>query len=92
MQHSAEQFVITLGAEGAIVFDGDRDYQVKAQPVTAIDTNGAGDMFAGAYLYAINAGSTAMEAARFANRAASAVVRKYGPRLESSDYDDLKTG
>lgn len=92
MQHTAKQFVITLGADGAVVFDGDRDYHVSAQPVTAIDTNGAGDIFAGAYLYAISDGQSPVAAAQRANRAASAVVSTYGPRLQRAEYDGLKNG
>ena len=92
MQHTAKQFVITLGADGAVVFDGDQDYQVNAQPVTAVDTNGAGDMFAGAYLYAISDGQSPVAAAQLANRAASAVISTYGPRLQRAEYDGLKNG
>ena len=90
MQQTAKQFVITLGAEGAIIFDGFSILKAESQPVTAIDTNGAGDMFAGAYLYAISQGQTSLEAATFANRAASAVVGQYGPRLHSAEYNGLK--
>lgn len=92
MQHWAKQFVITLGSDGAVVFDGHQDHHVSAPPVTAVDTNGAGDMFAGAYLYAINDGQSPVDATRLANRAASAVVTTYGPRLRNTDYDTLKSG
>lgn len=90
MQKTAKQFVITLGAEGALVFDGFSLLKAQGQPVTAVDTNGAGDMFAGAYLYAITQGQSCLEAATFANRAASAVVGQYGPRLHSAEYNGLK--
>jgi sugar/nucleoside kinase (ribokinase family) len=90
MQKTARQFVITLGAEGAIIFDGFSALKAEGQPVTAVDTNGAGDMFAGAYLYGISQGQTCLEAATFANRAASAVVGQYGPRLHSAEYNGLK--
>ncbi len=90
MQKTAAQFAITLGAKGAIVFDGFSLHRAAAQPITAVDTNGAGDMFAGAYLYGITHGQTCIEAATFAGRAASAVVGKYGPRLHSAEYNGLK--
>tara|TARA_B110000046_G_scaffold186044_1_gene231785 strand:+ start:453 stop:1442 length:990 start_codon:yes stop_codon:yes gene_type:complete len=90
LQDTGAQFAITLGAEGAIIFDGSSVHHVEAQPITAVDTNGAGDMFAGAYLYGITQGQPAMEAATFASRAASAVVGKYGPRLHSTEYNSLK--
>ena len=51
----ANRFVITLGAEGSMVFDGEDLFKVPTPPANAIDTNGAGDLFAGAFLFAANA-------------------------------------
>jgi sugar/nucleoside kinase (ribokinase family) len=92
LQDSAAQFAVTLGSNGSVVFDGNDYLRAAAQPVTAIDTNGAGDMFAGAYLYGLTHGYSCLSAAVFANRAASAVVGQYGPRLHSAEYDGLKEG
>ena len=49
-------FAITRGAKGALVFDGDTYSEVPGYEVAAVDTNGAGDMFAGAFLHAISEG------------------------------------
>jgi sugar/nucleoside kinase (ribokinase family) len=49
----AKTFVITLGEKGALIFDGKEFINVEPYAVKAIDTNGAGDMYAGAFLYAI---------------------------------------
>src|SRR5690606_10765809 len=40
----ARSFAITLGSEGALVFDGQDYHRIPATPVKAVDTNGAGDM------------------------------------------------
>jgi sugar/nucleoside kinase (ribokinase family) len=77
----ARSFAITLGAEGALVFDGRQYHRIAPHPVRAIDTNGAGDMFAGAYLYAIARGHGAAAAGALACRAAAELVTHYGPRL-----------
>ena len=90
MQKTAKKFAITMGSDGAVVFDGFDTLHVQAQPVTAVDTNGAGDMFAGAFLYGITQGQSYVDAATFANRAASAVVGQYGPRLHVAEYNGLK--
>lgn len=92
LQDTARQFAVTRGGEGSVVFDGNQYHSAPAQPITAVDTNGAGDMFAGAYLYGITQGYNSLSAAVFANRAASAVVGQYGPRLHSAEYDGLKEG
>ena len=90
LQTTAAQFAVTLGSQGAVVFDGTDYLHAPPQPVTAVDTNGAGDMFAGAYLYGITQGYSCLSSAVFANRAASAVVSQYGPRLHSAEYIGLK--
>jgi sugar/nucleoside kinase (ribokinase family) len=50
-------------------------------PVKAVDTNGAGDMFAGAFLYGVTHGMAHAQAAALANRAAAEVVSQHGNRL-----------
>ena len=52
----ADQFVITLGAKGALIYDGQELIAIDGVEVEAIDTNGAGDMFAGAFLYCLSQG------------------------------------
>ncbi len=91
MKLSAKTFAITLGKEGALVFDGETLSRIEGNSVKAIDTNGAGDMFAGAFLYAITAGKTFPEAAVLANLAAAKVVSQYGPRLKPEQHEALKT-
>jgi sugar/nucleoside kinase (ribokinase family) len=85
----ARRFAVTLGARGALVFDGKALLEIPPCPVEAIDTNGAGDMFAGAFLYAITHGEDFPTAGRFASLAASRVVSRYGPRLSASEHDAL---
>lgn len=85
-----KQFAITCGGEGALVFDGKKEYQVAGNSVKAIDTNGAGDMFAGAFLYAISQEHDFETAATFANLAAAKIVSQFGPRLKAEEYFELK--
>lgn len=82
LKKTAKTFVITRGKNGALIFDGDTFIDIEAYPVTAIDTNGAGDMFAGAFLYAITHGHTYAQAGKIASLASSKIVSKFGPRLE----------
>lgn len=89
LRTDAATFAITLGARGALVFDGQQLHRIPATPATAVDTNGAGDMFAGAFLYGITRGFAPAAAGRFANHAAAAVVAQYGPRLLPARHRDL---
>lgn len=74
-------FAVTLGGEGALVTDAGNVRTVAGFPVDVVDTNGAGDAFAGAFLYGITNGLTAAEAGRLGCYAGSRVVSKFGPRL-----------
>ena len=84
-------FAITDGAKGAMTFDGQAIHQSAGVKATAIDTNGAGDMFAGAFLYAITSGKNYAWAADLANDCAARVVAQFGPRLEAQQFDKIKT-
>jgi sugar/nucleoside kinase (ribokinase family) len=55
-----------------------------------VDSNGAGDMFAGAFLYAVTHGHTLQQAAWLANHAAARVVSQYGNRLDAPAIAGLK--
>ena len=86
----ADNFVITCGSEGAITFDGSELVKVAADKVQAVDTNGAGDMFAGAFLYALSRGEDFPTAGRFASIAAGKIVANYGPRLPAAEHTILR--
>ena len=89
LKQSAKTFAITRGALGSVVFDGNSRHDVPSDKVKAVDTNGAGDMFAGAFLYCLSKGLDYATAARFANRAAAKVVSQFGPRLRPEQYAEL---
>jgi len=75
---AARAVVVTLGAEGAVVVEGDRAERVRAPHVEAVDTTGAGDAFCGALAEAMAGGATVVEAARWAVRVAAASVTRPG--------------
>ena len=56
---------------------------------TVIDTNGAGDNYAGAFLYALSQHYTLPECGRLASAVSARVVQQFGPRLASEDYKDI---
>lgn len=85
----ARRFAITLGADGALVFDGSDHHRVAPHSVRAVDTNGAGDMFAGAFLYGVTQGQGFADAGRLAAVAAGTVVSDYGPRLSAARQQQI---
>lgn len=62
---------VTLGERGSVFRVDGRVHRVPAVPVRARDTNGAGDVFHGAYSLALAEGQGVLDAARFASTAAA---------------------
>lgn len=85
----AKKFAITQGSNGAMIFDGDTFIDIEPYKVQAVDTNGAGDMFAGAFLYGITHGHSYAEAGKIASLASSKIVAKFGPRLEWHEAKEI---
>jgi sugar/nucleoside kinase (ribokinase family) len=82
LRQVAKKFVVTRGANGALIFDGDTFISIEPYKVMAVDSNGAGDMFAGAFLFGVTHGHSLAEAGKLASLASSRVVAQWGPRLE----------
>lgn len=81
----AKTFIMTKGEKGALLYDGNILHTIAGKKVNVVDTLGAGDMFAGAYLYALSQQKSLIEAATFANQAAAKIVTHFGPRLPSQN-------
>ena len=89
MQGLAKTTFITKGKMGASICDENKVHQIKGVKANAIDTNGAGDMFAGAVLHYLSQGFSAQEAAKFGCFAASKNVEFFGPRLPKQRFIDI---
>jgi sugar/nucleoside kinase (ribokinase family) len=69
---------VTLGAHGALLLAGDRLYRATGHGVQAVDTTGAGDVFRGAFIYALLRGDTPDRILAFANAAAAVSCTREG--------------
>jgi sugar/nucleoside kinase (ribokinase family) len=85
----ARSFAITRGREGALLFDGVALIEIKPNQVQAIDTLGAGDMFAGAFLYGLSQGMSFHQSGDLASLASAKIVTQFGPRLETAQTQAL---
>ncbi|HZY35453.1 MAG TPA: ribokinase [Mucilaginibacter sp.] len=87
-----ETVIITMGANGALVFHGSHFDWVPAPVVNAVDTTAAGDVFNGALAVAMSEGKNIDEAVIFSNKAAALSVTKMGAqasapyRRETEDF------
>lgn len=87
----ANTFAVTLGPKGALVYDGKKEIHVVTMPVEAIDTNGAGDLFAGTFMYGITNGLNYAESAKLGCLASSTLVTQFGARLRLEQVQSIKS-
>ncbi len=90
LQPLAKHLVITCGSQGAVLAIDGEVIAIPTTPTLAVDTVGAGDMFAGAYLYAITHGYAPQLAIELANSAAAEVIGQYGARLSNEKVTAIK--
>lgn len=87
----AHTVCLTRSAKGCLVIEAGQVIDVPAAKVKAIDTNGAGDMFAGTFLYGVTHGYGHAQSAWLANQTAGKVVSQYGNRLNQTEMNALKS-
>ncbi|WP_322922169.1 ribokinase [Paenibacillus campi] len=73
-----KRLLVTEGSNGVRYYDGEQECVVPTFKVDAVDTTGAGDTFNAALAVALAEGQSLQESVRFANRAASLSVTKFG--------------
>lgn len=78
----AENVALTLGPDGSILMHEGQVIPVEGVAAKAIDTTGAGDMYAGALLYGITNGFSWKQAGHLASHAAARIVEQLGARLK----------
>ncbi|HEY8482942.1 MAG TPA: ribokinase [Spirillospora sp.] len=81
--------VVTLGAEGVVVADGDGTASLPSPKAEAVDTTGAGDAFTAALCLRLARGDALRDAARYATRVGAAAVRKRGAQSSYPTPDEL---
>lgn len=78
LRQNPNKLFITEGSNGVRYYDGKKEVLIPTYKVEAVDTTGAGDTFNAAFAVALAEGKDFGESVRFANRAASISVTKFG--------------
>ena len=81
MRRVSRHTVLTMGGDGAQIITPDQLLPIPPVRTDVVDTNGAGDMFAGAFMYGLIGEFPLDSVGRFAAFAASDLVSRFGPRL-----------
>lgn len=81
--------IITLGPEGAYLYDGGQGKLIRSVRSEAVDTTGAGDAHIGAVIAARKKGYTLERAVAAANRVSAKVVSVKGPSLSKEEFNQI---
>lgn len=84
-----ETVIVTLGAEGALVYHNNSYTHVPAMPVRPVDTTAAGDVFNGAFAVALTEGKNITDATSFACKAAAISVTRMGAQSSAPYKKEL---
>lgn len=85
-----ETAIITLGAKGALIHNGNMTKLVPAFPTEAVDTTAAGDVFNGALAVGLDEGKDLWDAAVFAAAASSIAVSRMGAQSSAPSREEVE--
>ena len=77
--------VVKLGSKGSLIRVGAELYSVDVCPVKAIDTTGAGDAYAGAFLFGMSRGLTPQQSGDLASAVAAQTVGQIGAVVKDKE-------
>jgi sugar/nucleoside kinase (ribokinase family) len=82
---SDKLFVMTRSEKGSVIVEGDTKIVQEARPIEQlIDTTGAGDAYAAAFLFGWANGKSLDECARLGTHVATSVIQQLGARIETN--------
>jgi sugar/nucleoside kinase (ribokinase family) len=87
----AELAVVKLGADGVLIAHGEERYEVSGNKVEAVDTTGAGDLWASGFIYGLTQGWSLDQAAKLGNTTGAAVVQVVGAVVPESTWDSIRS-
>jgi len=88
--YNPDIIVITQGKNGGILYDGTKFTKYPAFDVEAIDTNGAGDVFHGAFAFALTQGYSHYECCVFSSAVSALKCTKLGARQGVPSLGEVK--
>lgn len=91
IHHHVPNLALTLGGDGSILMHEGKVIPIEGVETDAIDTTGAGDMYAAGILYGITNGLTWHQSGHLASHAAARIVSQLGARLKNPfTQDEIK--
>lgn len=90
LAHMTEVVILKIGKEGSFIRKGDEQVNVAGIRVDAVDTTGAGDLYAAGFLYGYANGYPLERCGALATMAGAKAVEQIGARLDYDLTDEVK--
>lgn len=78
------------GSAGSVAVCGGKRVDMPAERVTVVDTTGAGDFYAGGFLYGVSRGASLWQCARAGALLSSYVIQHVGCVLTGAQWDEIR--
>ena len=88
-RYHPQVLVITQGSEGGFLWESGKAVRYPVFPVKAIDSNGAGDTFHGAFVAARLKGMSVYDACRFASATSALKCTRFGAQAGIPGYEEV---
>ncbi|MBN2602819.1 MAG: adenosine kinase, partial [Candidatus Thermoplasmatota archaeon] len=82
--------IVKDGSNGSVVQSGNMTYQIPVFPVKAIDSTGAGDMYAAGFLYGLVKNYPLEDSGKCASWLASRIVMQYGAQFDGDGFNSIR--
>jgi len=89
MAKMAKIAIVKIGKKGSIICGNDTILKIGTPEVKALDTTGAGDLWAAGFLYGYSNGWPIEKCAELGSATASEVIQVMGPIIPDSGYERL---
>jgi ribokinase len=90
LEKGVKNLVVTMGEKGVRVINNGINEHIPAEEVKVVDTEGAGDVFTGAFTYFYLKSPDILKAARSANKVAALSVTKYGAQNSIPSREEIQ--
>lgn len=82
--------IVKAGNCGSWIQQGDNKVLVSANPVTRIDSTGAGDLYAAGFIYGLTHNMPLLECGNIGTLLAEHVIQVIGPKIEEQQWATIK--
>jgi len=86
---TADIAVVKLGSKGSLIKQGGKVYEVGVIPATAIDTTGAGDLYAAGFLYGLSENLTLNKCGQIGALLSGRVIEGIGAKLSDDQWKEI---